>query len=89
MKIRDHSDDERLPWTDKGDTLVLHSVDGSPVIEFENRCGELWRRQLNYDGTEYRDGGSEWEFVPPNNVLHYMLLGAGHPVADWIQKRRD
>lgn len=67
-------------------TLRLPGVNGSPVVEYRRTpIGTIERRALLPDGREYRDGGSEWRPVTPEEIA--TAVSQSTPVGEWLLGR--
>jgi len=62
----------------------LPSVNGNPMVEFQYdmSTGEVFRRALLPDGSEFLDGGSDWAQLSGNDLLHHFKFRT--PVANWL-----
>lgn len=86
QKIRDHSDDARLPWTDEGDVLRLHSVNGGPIVEFRLCDGKAQRRSSFSDPNSFPASFSPWADVSDRYVADAIAMRL--PFGEWIELRR-
>lgn len=83
--IKDSHDDDRLPWTDLGNVLRLHSVNNSMVVEFRRGDGVYQRRGLNQDGEEFIDDGSRWKDVIDWELKQALIMNT--PFGEWVRLR--
>ncbi len=84
--ILDHSDDDRLPWTDGGHSLQLHSVNGGPVVEFRIEAGKAQRRMTYSDPNSFPSSFSAWANVSERYIADAISMDS--PFGQWIKVRR-
>lgn len=86
MRLRDYGG--RIITTDGLRTVEMRDPNdnGHSRYQYRRREGKIERRVLAHDGTAFRDTGSPWERLTPEDLIAMAhTRGAYHPILDELE----